>query len=102
MTEKERATAKTLGRLGAAAYGLVCVVIGWFVLQAALFHDPKQAKGIVGAFNALAQQPAGPPLLGPVPPGLLGPRLAHPRGSPRMRQPARPRGGRRARPPRAW
>lgn len=64
MSEKERKTASTLGRLGSAAYGLVSIVIGWFVVQAALFHDPKQAKGIVGAFGALAQQPAGRVLLG--------------------------------------
>jgi hypothetical protein len=64
MTEKERKTASTLGRFGTAAYGLVAIVIGWFVVQAALFRDPKQAKGIVAAFGALAQQPAGRLLLG--------------------------------------
>jgi uncharacterized protein DUF1206 len=64
MTEKERKTAATLGRFGTAAYGLVAIVIGWFVVQAALFRDPKQAKGIVGAFGALAEQPAGRVLLG--------------------------------------
>jgi hypothetical protein len=64
MEEEERKAARILGRLGSTAYGLVCVVIGWFVLQAALFRDPKQAKGIVGAFHALAVQPAGRVLLG--------------------------------------
>jgi hypothetical protein len=64
MSGKERKAAEMLGRLGSAAYGLVAIVIGWFVEQAALFHDPKQAKGVVGAFSALAQQPAGRILLG--------------------------------------
>jgi Domain of Unknown Function (DUF1206) len=64
MSDAERKTTMLLGRLGSAAYGLVSMVIGWFVVQAALFHDPKQAKGIVGAFGALAQQPAGRMLLG--------------------------------------
>ena len=64
MTETERQAARILARLGSTAYGLVCVVIGWFVVQAALLRDPKQAKGIVAAFHALAQQPAGRVLLG--------------------------------------
>jgi Domain of Unknown Function (DUF1206) len=64
MSDAERKTTTLLGRLGSAAYGLVSMVIGWFVVQAALFHDPKQAKGIVGAFGALAEQPAGRVLLG--------------------------------------
>jgi hypothetical protein len=97
MSEKERATAKTLGRLGASAYGLVCVVVGWFVLQAALFHDPKQAKGIVGAFNALAQQPAGRLLLGLIALGFLGLGLYSLAASRWMRMPGARGGGRAAR-----
>jgi hypothetical protein len=72
MSEKERKTAAALGRFGSAAYGLVAIVIGWFVVQAALFRDPKQAKGIVGAFGALAEQPAGRALLGLIAIGFLG------------------------------
>jgi hypothetical protein len=72
MTEKERKTAGALGRFGTAAYGLVAIVIGWFVVQAALFRDPKQAKGIAGAFGALAQQPAGRVLLGLIAIGFIG------------------------------
>jgi hypothetical protein len=94
MSETERAIAKTLGRLGACAYGLVCVVIGWFVLQAALFHDPKQAKGIVGAFNALAQQPAGRLLLALIALGFLGLGLYSLAASRWMRMPGARGGGR--------
>jgi hypothetical protein len=96
MSEKERAVAKTLGRLGACAYGLVCVVIGWFVLQAAVFHDPKQAKGIVGAFNALAQQPAGRLLLALIALGFLGLGLYSLAASRWMRMPGARGGGRSA------
>jgi hypothetical protein len=63
MTEAERRTAVTLGRFGLAARGGVFVVVGWFVVQAAVFRDPHQAKGLGGALGALAQQPAGRALL---------------------------------------
>jgi hypothetical protein len=63
MSEKERRAALTLRRFGAAARGGVLIVLGWFVLQAAVFRDPHRAKGMGGAFGALAQQPAGRVLL---------------------------------------
>ena len=63
MTEAERKTAVTLGRFGLAARGGVFVVIGWFVVQAAVFRDPQQAKGLGGALGTIAQQPAGRTLL---------------------------------------
>ena len=63
MTESERRVAVALGRFGAAARGGVLVVIGWFVVQAAVLRDPHRAKGIGGAFGALAEQPAGRVLL---------------------------------------
>jgi hypothetical protein len=72
MSDKERKAAEVLGRLGSAAYGLLAVVMGWFVVQAALFHDARQAKGVVGAFSALAQQPAGRFLLGVIGLCLVG------------------------------
>lgn len=63
MTEAQRTAAVALGRVGAAARGGVLIVIGWFVVQAAAFHDPHQAKGLGGAFGALAMQPVGRVLL---------------------------------------
>jgi Domain of Unknown Function (DUF1206) len=63
MSEEERRVAVTLGRFGSAARGGVFMVIGWFVLQAAVLRDPHQAKGMGGALGALAQQPAGRVLL---------------------------------------
>src|SRR5206468_12736878 len=63
MTEAERRAAVALGRVGAAARGGVLIVIGWFVVQAAAFRDPHQAKGLGDAFGALARQPVGRVLL---------------------------------------
>ncbi len=63
MGEKERRSAVTLGRLGSAARGTVFVVLGWFVLLAAVFRDPQQAKGMGGALSALAEQGPGRALL---------------------------------------
>jgi Domain of Unknown Function (DUF1206) len=59
----ERRAALALGRFGAVARGIVFGVIGWFVVQAAVFRDPHQAKGLGGALGALAHQPAGRVLL---------------------------------------
>ena len=72
MSGAEEKAADALGRFGSMAYGLLAIVIGWFVIQAAVFHDPKQAKGVVGAFGALAQQPAGRVLLVLIAIGFLG------------------------------
>jgi Domain of Unknown Function (DUF1206) len=63
MDERERRTAVTLGRFGSASRGAVFVLLGWFVVQAAVFRDPHQAKGVGGALGTLAQQGAGRALL---------------------------------------
>jgi hypothetical protein len=60
-----------VGRIGMAARGVVFVMLGFFVLQAALHVDPKQAKGLDGALATLAAQPFGPWLLGAVALGLV-------------------------------
>jgi hypothetical protein len=71
MTAAERRTAVALGRFGAAARGAVFAVLSWFVLQAALLRDASQAKGVGGAFGALAGQPAGRVLLAVLALGLV-------------------------------
>lgn len=60
------------GRFGLAARGVVFVLIGWFLLQAALDYDPSEAAGLEGALRTLQGQPYGPALLGVVAAGLVG------------------------------
>jgi hypothetical protein len=93
MSGKEEKVADALGRFGSLAYGLLAIVIGWFVIQAAVFHDPKQAKGVVGAFGALAQQPVGRLLLGLIAIGFLGLGLYSLAAARWMRLPGPPSGG---------
>jgi hypothetical protein len=45
-------------------------VIGLFLVQAALHHEPGEARGLDGALLALAEQPFGPYLLTLVAAGL--------------------------------
>ncbi|HJQ30230.1 MAG TPA: DUF1206 domain-containing protein [Rubrobacter sp.] len=59
------------GRFGYAARGVVFIVIGVFLVQAALQTDPNEARGLGGALTTLARQPFGPYLLGVVALGLV-------------------------------
>lgn len=60
-----------LGRAGMAARGVVFVIIGWLVLQAALRYDPSRAQGLEGALVKLREAPAGPWVLAAVAIGLI-------------------------------
>ena len=64
MSETERKRAIALGRFGMFARGVVFLVIGWFLVQAGLHHDPGQVQGFGGAFAFLLGQPFGRVLLG--------------------------------------
>ena len=59
-----------LGRFGLGARGVVFVMIGWFLVRAAMTHDPGKARGLEGALRTLGEQPYGPWLLGIVGLGL--------------------------------
>lgn len=59
-------------RAGIGARGVVFLVMGFFMLLAALRSDPGEARGLDGALQALQQQSYGPWLLGLVALGLLG------------------------------
>ena len=71
MSPREREWTRRAGRLGHAARGVVFMVIGAFLAQAALQSDPDEARGLGGALSALAAQPFGPYLLGLVACGLV-------------------------------
>jgi hypothetical protein len=60
-----------IGRIGIGARGLVFALIGFFLIQAALRADPKQAIGLDGALLKLAQQPEGTFLLIAAAAGLI-------------------------------
>ena len=59
------------GRIGIAARGFVFLLIGGFLLVAAMRIDPDEAKGLGGALAALARAPYGPLWLGTVAMGLV-------------------------------
>ena len=71
MSSTEETWATRAGRLGLAARGVVFVIIGFFVIQAARQYDTSEVKGLDGALSTLAQQPYGPWLLGIVAIGLI-------------------------------
>ena len=71
MSGREKKWARRSGRLAYAARGVVFIVIGVFLIQAALRTDPDQARGLGGALQALAMRPFGPYLLGAVALGLI-------------------------------
>jgi hypothetical protein len=60
-----------LGRVGFTARAVVFCLLGLFLLSAAWYAEPGQARGLAGALDALSQQPAGPWLLGAVALGLF-------------------------------
>jgi hypothetical protein len=71
MSAQTQRLAIAVGRFGLAARGVVFIMLGFFVLQAALQVDPNQAKGMDAALQTLARQPFGPILLGAVALGLV-------------------------------
>ncbi|MEP7198595.1 MAG: DUF1206 domain-containing protein [Chloroflexota bacterium] len=71
MNATERKWMVALGRIGIGARGLVFALIGFFLIQAALRADPKQAVGLDGALLKIAQQPEGQLLLIAAAAGLI-------------------------------
>ena len=60
-----------VGRAGYAAMGVVTIIIGIFLIVAALQNNASQAKGLDGVLQELAHQPFGQVLLGVVAVGLF-------------------------------
>jgi hypothetical protein len=71
MSATEDKWATRLGRVGYAARGLVFVIIGIFLIVAAIYEDPREARGLEGALDTLARQPWGSTVLGAVALGLV-------------------------------
>jgi hypothetical protein len=71
MSESERDIAVTLGRFGMAARGVTFLVIGFFLVQAGIHHDPSKATGFGGAFLFLLAQPYGHVLVGVIALGFI-------------------------------
>ena len=59
-----------IGRAGYAARGVAFMMIGGFLIGAAMHHNPSEAQGLDGTLATLANQPFGPYLLGLVAAGL--------------------------------
>jgi hypothetical protein len=66
-----RRWAVPLGRLGFAARGLVFVLIGGFLVLAALHSNSSEVRGLGGALQSLRSQPYGWALLGLTAAGLF-------------------------------
>ena len=61
----------TISRVGIAARGIIFVMTGFFIIQAARQFDPNEVRGLDGILQTLAQQPYGKLLLGLVAVGLV-------------------------------
>jgi len=59
MSAAEQRWATRSGKLGFAARGLVFVLIGFFIVQAAWTYDASKVQGVGGALAALAGGPSG-------------------------------------------
>lgn len=70
LDDKKRKLVEGFGRAGYAARAIVFAIVGGFVIVAAVRHDPKEARGLGGALEALAAQPWGQWLLGATALGL--------------------------------
>jgi type IV secretory pathway VirB2 component (pilin) len=53
----------TLGSIGYLARGICFVLVGWFVVQAAIDHDPNESGGLDNALKRLVNSEYGPGLL---------------------------------------
>lgn len=71
LATSQRGWATHVSRFGLAARGGVFLVIGTFLVRAALSADAREAKGLGQALSTVARQPEGDLLLGAVALGLI-------------------------------
>ncbi|MBE9078313.1 DUF1206 domain-containing protein [Romeria aff. gracilis LEGE 07310] len=71
MSQKEEAIATWIGRFGVAARGVVYIVIGGFLIQAARTYDPSKVRTSEGALQSLQGSSFLPWMFGIVALGLI-------------------------------
>jgi len=71
MSETTRSIVTTLGRFGMFGRGVIFVIVGWFIVQAGLHHNPGEVQGFGGAFMFLLDKPFGHLVLGVVALGIV-------------------------------
>lgn len=64
MSRREKQVTRVLGQFGFVSRGLVFVLMGWFIVLAAIEHNAHEARGFSGVFAYLLVQSYGRPLLG--------------------------------------
>jgi hypothetical protein len=72
MSEKTERAFTALGVFGHLARMVVFVLIGYFLVRAAIDYNPDKAVSLDGALTALGEASYGPVLLGIVAAGLIG------------------------------
>jgi hypothetical protein len=71
MSVRARSVMEKLGVAGYTARGAIAGVAGFFIIQAAITHDPDKAGAIDATLRSFADTPAGPWLLAVVAAGLV-------------------------------
>jgi hypothetical protein len=71
MSADEQTWMRRVGKLGLSARGVVAIVLGIFVVNAARHHNPNEVQGVDGALRELASQPYGTWILALVALGLI-------------------------------
>jgi hypothetical protein len=71
MKKEQKKVVDALGRLGMFSRGVTFSLIGWFLIQGGLHHDPSQVHGYGGAFVYLLGEPFGRFTLGLVALGFI-------------------------------
>jgi hypothetical protein len=71
MSPGARTWSRRIGRFGLAARGVTFLIVGWFLLRAAMNVSAREVKDMAGALRLLAQQEFGHVLLGIMAGGLI-------------------------------
>ena len=71
MSYAKKAWATLIGKIGYVARGIVFLLVGSFLVRAALYYNPEEAKGLEGVFDTIAQRPFGQWMMGVVAAGLI-------------------------------